>query len=76
VFGSAGKGHKKFIYNDAAFLLAITGTNNAIFGFESLDDLQRQEIPIGENQLVLRFKKSVLNQPILRRCMKAGRSYE
>ena len=76
VFGSAGRGHEKFIYNDAAFLLAMAVTDGAIFGFESLDDLQMQEIPVGEEQLVLWFKESVLNQPILRRCTKAGRSYE
>ena len=40
-------------------------------GYETLDDLQMQEIPEGENELPLRFKESALNQPILRKCTKA-----
>jgi hypothetical protein len=75
VFGSASREHEKFIYTDAAFLLAMAVADGALFGFESLDDLQRKEIPIGEDQLILRFKELALNQPILRRCTKTGRSY-
>ncbi|KAL8934961.1 MAG: hypothetical protein Q9211_004956 [Gyalolechia sp. 1 TL-2023] len=59
--------HEKFIYNDAAFLLVM----GALFGYETLDDLQKQQIPVGENELPLRFKESALNQPILRKCTKA-----
>jgi hypothetical protein len=71
VFGTAGKEHDKFIYNDAAFLLSMAIADGALFGYETLDDVQRQEIPAGENELILRFKKSALKKPILRQCTKA-----
>ena|SRR5947209_16268758 len=44
--------------------------DNALFGIKSLDDLQAREIPAGEEQLILYFKESTLNQPILRKCTK------
>lgn len=71
VFNTAGREHEKFIYNDAAFLLVMAIADGALFGYETLDDLQKQEIPVGENELPLRFKESALNQPILRKCTKA-----
>jgi uncharacterized protein DUF3435 len=71
VFNTAGREHEKFIYNDAAFLLVMAIADGALFGYETLDDLQMQEIPEGENELPLRFKESALNQPILRKCTKA-----
>jgi hypothetical protein len=39
VFNIVGKEHEKFIYNDMAFLLVLTITNNALFGYETLNDL-------------------------------------
>jgi hypothetical protein len=57
VFNSAGKEHGKFIYNDAAFLLAMAIADGALFGYETLDDLQRQEISAGENEIPLRFNR-------------------
>ena len=71
VFNTAGREHEKFIYNDAAFLLVMAIADGALFGFETLDNLQKQEIPVGENELPLRFEESALNQPILRKCTKA-----
>jgi hypothetical protein len=41
VFGTAGKEHDKFIYNDTAFLLSMAITNGALFGHESLNDVQK-----------------------------------
>jgi Protein of unknown function (DUF3435) len=70
VFNSAGREHVKFIYNDAAFLLVIAIADSALFGYETLNGLRKQEIPVGENELPLRFKESALNQPILRKCTK------
>jgi hypothetical protein len=52
-FGAAGKEHEKFIYNDAAFLLAMAIANGALFRVENLDDIKKQEIPPGDNELVL-----------------------
>jgi hypothetical protein len=41
VFNSAGKEHEEFICNDAAFLLAMVIADGALFGYETLDDLQK-----------------------------------
>ncbi|MCJ1426427.1 hypothetical protein MMC29_004330 [Sticta canariensis] len=71
VFNTAGREHEKFVYNDAAFLLVMAIADGALFGYETLDDLRAQEIPVGENELPLRFKESALNQPILRKCTMA-----
>jgi len=45
--------------------------DGALFGFKSLDDLQKQEIPPGKNELILQYNESVLDRPILRKCTKA-----
>lgn len=44
----------------------------ALFGFDTLADLQTQEIPAGDNQVVLRWRESALDKPILRKYTKAG----
>jgi hypothetical protein len=44
--------------------------DGALFGIESLDDLQKLEIPPGEEELILSFKESALDRPILRKCTK------
>jgi hypothetical protein len=41
VFNSARKEYTKFIYNDAAFLLAMAIADGALFGYETLSDLQK-----------------------------------
>jgi hypothetical protein len=46
--------------------------DGALFGVESVDDLQKKEIPPGENELILRYHESFLKKPILRKCTKAG----
>lgn len=46
--------------------------DNALFGYESLEDVRAQEIPSGEDELVLRFKDSASERPILRKCTKTG----
>jgi hypothetical protein len=71
-FGAAAKEHERVFYNDAGFLLAMTIADDALFGYESLEDVRAQEIPSGEDELVLRFKDSALEQPILRKCTKTG----
>jgi Protein of unknown function (DUF3435) len=71
-FGAAAKEHGKLFYNDAGFFLAMAIADDALFGHTSLEDVQKQEIPANENELVLRFKDSSLKQPVLRRYTKAG----
>ena len=46
--------------------------DGALFGYNTLADLQEQEIPAGDTETVLRFKESMLDKPILRKCTKAG----
>ena len=72
VFGVTDKEHEKFVYNDAAFLLAMVVADGALFGYKTLNDVCRQEIPAGENELILRYKEFALKQPILRKCTKAN----
>ena len=40
--------------------------DGALFGFDTLDDLWQQEIPPGENELILRWNDSKLETKILR----------
>jgi Protein of unknown function (DUF3435) len=71
-FGAAAKDHGRLFYNDAGFLLAMAISDDALFGYESLEDVRAQEIPSGKDELILRFKDSALERPILRRCTKTG----
>jgi hypothetical protein len=50
----------------------ITVADDALFGFESLDELLKQEIPAWQNELILRYRESALDRPIMRKCTKAG----
>jgi hypothetical protein len=46
--------------------------DGALFGYKSLEDVRAQEIPAGQDELILRFKDSALERPILRKCTKTG----
>jgi hypothetical protein len=46
--------------------------DGALFSVKSVDDLQKNEIPPRENELILRYNESSLKKPILRKCTKAG----
>lgn len=52
-------------------LLALAFADNALYGFETLDDFWKQEIPPGENELILRWKEEAENRPILRNVTKS-----
>lgn len=67
-FGSTGKEHSKLIYNCTAYFLAMAVADKALFGIESLEDLQKLEITAGEEELSLSFKESAFDRPILRKC--------
>ncbi len=45
--------------------------DKALFVYETFADLQQQEMPPGDNEIILRFRTSTLNQSILRKCTKA-----
>jgi hypothetical protein len=66
-FDAAGKDYEKFIYNRAGMLLALAIADKALFGFRSLDDLWEQEIPQGQDELILRFNDDALDRFIFRR---------
>ena len=46
--------------------------DKVLFRYEIFANLQEQEIPTSENELVLRFKESMLDKPILRKYTKAS----
>jgi hypothetical protein len=71
-FGAAAREHKQLFYNDAGILLAMATADDALFGYNSLEDIRKQKIPAGQDELVLRFKDSALNLPILRKCTKTS----
>jgi hypothetical protein len=54
------------LYNDGALLLPMAIADKALFGFNSVDDLWWQEFITGEDELPLRWNKSVEDLPILR----------
>jgi hypothetical protein len=71
-FKTAIKKHKRLFYNDADFLLMMTIINNALFKYNTLNNLRQQMIFIDKNEIILRFKKSALNQLILQKCTKVS----
>jgi Protein of unknown function (DUF3435) len=71
-FRAAAKEHEKLFYNDAGFLLAMAVADDALLGYDSLEDVRRQEIPEVEDELVLRFHDDALERPVLRRCTKTS----
>ena len=46
--------------------------DGALFGYETLEDVRRQEVPPGKDEVILRFEDSALGRPILRKCTKTG----
>ena len=48
-------------------LLVLAISDSALFGFRSLDDLRKQKIPPGQNELILRFNDDALDRFIFRR---------
>jgi hypothetical protein len=61
-----------FFDNNAGFPLAMAIADNPLFGYESREDVWKQEIPDGDDKLVLRFKDSVLERIILGHYTKTG----
>lgn len=72
VFGTVLQEHDKLIFDDVPFLLSMAFADKALFGFDTLADLLEQQIPAGQDELVLRWKDEALEKPILRKCTKAG----
>ncbi|KAI4140001.1 MAG: hypothetical protein LQ341_003997 [Variospora aurantia] len=70
VLGIAGREHERFIY-DMGFLLIMVMADQALFGYDTFADSQEQEIPAGQDELVLPLRDSVLDKPIFRKCTKA-----
>ena len=72
VFGTAGREHNQFIYNDTGFPVTVSMADQVLFRYDTFTDIQQQDIPAGQDELVLQFKDSVLDKPILRKCTKAS----
>ncbi|KIW65626.1 hypothetical protein PV04_07868 [Phialophora macrospora] len=53
-------------------LLAMALADGAQFGYDTLDDVRQQVILDGKNELILQFKDSAFNQPILQKYTEAG----
>ena len=60
------------LHNDIGFLLGMAFANGAFFGYDTVADLLQQQLRPGEDYLALKWKKSALKRPILRKCTLAG----
>ncbi|KAL2009605.1 hypothetical protein VTN00DRAFT_5412 [Thermoascus crustaceus] len=65
-FGTAIRDHDRPQFASALSLLALAFADNVLFGFNSPEDLDKQEIPEGENELPLRWKDDAKKRCILR----------
>ena len=65
-FGLPAREHGKLRYNASLFLVALALAQGALFGYSTPEDLWEQEIPTGDNEMLLRVKDSHLGKPILR----------
>ena len=54
------------MYDDTHQLLVMAVADKALDGVETLQDLQQIKIPAGEEAMILPWKESVQNLPILR----------
>jgi hypothetical protein len=52
--------------------LSLTIADGTLFGYEALEDVRNQEVPLGQDELPLRFEGSALERPVLRHWTKAG----
>jgi hypothetical protein len=60
------------MYNTTGFLLALALADHALFGIESLDDLQQQQILEGDTEKIYRWNDDALDLPIVRAISKDG----
>ncbi|EXJ82199.1 hypothetical protein A1O3_06012 [Capronia epimyces CBS 606.96] len=72
VFSAAVKDHSRLFYNNAGFLLDLAIADGAHFRYETLEDVRSQEIPAGQDELVLQFMDTALQRPILRKYTKTS----
>ncbi|EQB47012.1 hypothetical protein CGLO_13895 [Colletotrichum gloeosporioides Cg-14] len=63
-FGSAFRHHDVLMYSATAMLLSLASADQATFGFDSLESLWQLKVPNGENKIILRWRRDVLDQPI------------
>ena len=54
-FGAAAKEHERLFYNDAGFLLAMAIADDALFGYDALDEIRRQVTLACKDEVILRF---------------------
>ncbi|KAI9765370.1 MAG: hypothetical protein M1840_007450 [Geoglossum simile] len=63
-FGATGREHAKLLYNDGALLLVMAIADEALFSFNSMEDLWRQEIPQGEDKDLLILRKVTMKDGV------------
>lgn len=64
VFGTALQERGKPVYDDTAFLISMTFADKTLSGFNTLANLQIQQILKGQNEVVLRWRESALDSLI------------
>ena len=65
-FGSTTGQHSKLTYDDTHQLLVMAVADKALYGVETLYDLRKMKIPVGEQNMILPWKESHENLPVLR----------
>ncbi|MCJ1444888.1 MAG: hypothetical protein MMC23_005391 [Stictis urceolatum] len=70
-YGVASSEHRNPLYDDTQYLLAMAMADKAIYGIDAPEDLWQQQIPPGENELVLLWRDEKLGLPIVRSATKA-----
>jgi hypothetical protein len=71
-FGAAAKKHKDNFYNEVGFIPVMPIGDGALFEYRSLEDVRKQEVPVGKDKVIFRFRDSALDRPILRECTQTG----
>jgi hypothetical protein len=62
-----GRQHGRLRYNDGFLLIAMAIADGALFGIRSLDDLWKQRMVDGDNEMPLLWNESASDLPIARR---------
>lgn len=66
IFDTALSGHSKFFYNEIAFLLSLAVADKALYGLNSLQELDDIQIPEGDDKVQLLWAEEVKSRPILK----------
>ena len=65
-YGASTSQHNKLLYDNTQYFLALALADRAFWGIKSPEELWQLEILPGENELILQWKDSAKDLPILR----------